>query len=98
MRVQRLRDGDGAVRLLAVLEQRDDRAPDRDRRAVERVDVARGALGGAVADVEPPGLEVGRVGGRRELAVAARPGSHASQSYFLAALVPRSVTAMLTTR
>ena len=69
-RVQHLGHRDRAVLALAVLEQRDQRAPDRDRGAVERRDVARRAGPGAVADVQPARLEVGRVRRRGQLAVA----------------------------
>src|SRR4051794_31908370 len=67
------RDLDRPVLLLVVLEDRDDRAADGDRGAVERGDrlgLARLALvvEWPVARVEPAGLEVGRVRARRQLA------------------------------
>ena len=58
----------------------------------------RAALG-PVADVQAAGLEVGRVRASRSARGSGSwPGSHASQSYFLAAEAPRSPTAMFTTR
>ena len=99
-RVQDLGDLDAPVLALAVLEQRDQRAPDRDGGAVERVDVAR-------ARRPPRGGSGCRAAGtgsrscsrsRSARGSAAGPGSHASRSYFFVAELPRSSTAMLTTR
>src|SRR5256885_4987635 len=65
----------GAVVALAVLEQRDDRAADRHRRAVERVHRRRPAPAlGPVAHGEATGLVVGRVRARGQLAEALLPG------------------------
>src|SRR5579862_312692 len=64
---------DRPVLLLAVLDQRDQRAARRDRRAVQGVDGSR-PVGRAVADVAAAGLVVGRVRARRQLAIAALPG------------------------
>ena len=73
--MQHFRHSDAAVVPLVVLDDRDDRPADRDRCSVQRVHVPRRlALGGPLADVEAAGLEVGRVGGRGELAEAALPG------------------------
>src|SRR5215216_1521160 len=59
---QRLGNRDRALRVLAILEQRDQGAADRDRGPVEGVEVdGRGALGGPEATAEPAGLKVGRV-------------------------------------
>src|SRR3954463_8059314 len=66
--LERLRDADRAVGLLVGLEDRHDRAGDRDQGAVEGRDGldlrgALGALGGEpAAGVEATGLEVGAVG------------------------------------
>src|SRR5580704_17626798 len=58
-----------AVGALAVLEQRDDRAPDCDGGAVERVQYARAGIA-ADANVQASRLVVGGVRARRQLAVA----------------------------
>src|SRR3954462_5989861 len=58
-----------AVLGLVRLHQRDQRPADRHGGAVQRVHVLGFAAPGPVADVEPAGLEIGRVGGRGELAV-----------------------------
>src|SRR5688572_33144798 len=72
VRAQRVGDRDRAVRLLVVLEQRDQRARDRDRGAVQRVDelVLLAALA-PEARLEPARLEVGAVRGAGHLAVGA---------------------------
>ncbi len=64
---------DGAVLALAVLQQRDERAPHGDGGAVERVEGLR-LLVPAHADVQAPGLVVGGVGAGGELAVATLAG------------------------
>src|ERR1700678_2260804 len=63
-----------SVAALAVLEHGDDRAPDRDRRAVQRVQRAR-ALVLARADVQTPRLVVGGVRARGQLAIALLAGN-----------------------
>src|SRR6201999_2773259 len=72
---EHFRQLDAAVLLLPVLEQRDDRAPDGDGRAVERVRRLRPLAGAraalaAHADAEATSLVVGRVRARRQLAIA----------------------------
>src|SRR5829696_554478 len=69
---ERLGDGDAAVVVLEVLEDRDQRARG-DRGAVERVDVLEAALA-PDADPEPARLVVGRIRRGRDLAVAPLPG------------------------
>src|SRR5437764_2384268 len=71
--VQWLRRADRAVRLLAVLDHRQQRATRRQRGAVQHVHVPRPLLR-AVAGVEPAGLVVGAVGARGQLAVALLAG------------------------
>ena len=61
---------DRAVLALVVLHQRDQRPPDGHRGAVQRVHVRGPAALRPIADVQPARLEVGRVRGRGELAVA----------------------------
>ena len=63
-----------AVGLLAVLDQRQQRAAGGEGGAVQRVHVPRPPDAGAVADVEPPRLEVGGVGAGRQLPVALLAG------------------------
>ena len=75
--------GDRAVLPLAVLEQRDDRPPDGDGGAVERVRRLRAPARRRIADVQAAGLVVGRVRAGGQLAVAllaraARPRSRTS--------------------
>ena len=91
---------DAAVVALAVLEQRDDRARPATAVPLSVCDDLRLAAAAArCADVEAARLEVGRVRASRSARGSGPgPGSHASQSYFLAAEAPRSSTAMLTTR
>src|SRR5690242_13576154 len=67
---ERQRHRDRPVGVLVRLEDRHDRARARAERAVERRHRS-GALGEPAPDVEPAGLELGAVGGRGELAVAA---------------------------
>ena len=69
VRHEALRQLDARVGLLTVLEQRDQRAADRHRGAVERVQRLC-LLVLAHADVQAPGLVVGRVRARGQLAVA----------------------------
>ena len=71
VRAQRLGHHDRAVGLLVGLEHRDDRAGHGAQGAVERGDRPDAARVEPAADVEPAGLEVGAVRGRRELAVLA---------------------------
>src|SRR5690625_542593 len=70
---QRLGDHDRAVLTLVVLQDRDD-PPGRREGPVEGRGEARFAVLVAVADVEPSGLELGAVGGRRQLTVSALSG------------------------
>src|ERR1700712_983563 len=66
--LERLGNPDGSVRLLVGLEDRHDGARDGDQGAVEggdRLDLTVETS----ADVESPGLEVGAVGGRGQLAI-----------------------------
>src|SRR6185295_15941215 len=66
---------DGAVGLLVVLEDGDERPADGEARAVERVEEARlAAVRGAVAEVGAPGLEVGAVRAGGDLAVGVLAG------------------------
>src|SRR5262249_15679908 len=66
---------EGAVRLLVLLEDRDEGATDRERRAVQRVDEARLRLGlGAVADLRAACLKVTVVRAARDLTVEALTG------------------------
>src|SRR5581483_2541840 len=63
-------DGEGAVRLLVVLPEEDERAADRARGAVERVDEPSAAARVvAHTGLEPPGRVVAVVRARGELAV-----------------------------
>ena len=65
--------GDRPIGLLIVLQDRHQRSTDGDRRAVERVDEVRALLPAQfVADVQPPGLVVGAVGGAGDFAPLAR--------------------------
>src|SRR5207248_5953226 len=69
------RDLDRPVVALPVLDDRDDRAADRHRGAVQRMDEPRRRLLlGPVAGVQPARLVVGRVRAGGELAVALLPG------------------------
>ena len=71
---QRLGDDDGAVRLLVVLEDGDERPPDREAGAVQRVQEPRLRPGlRAVAQARAAGLEVLAVRARRDLAVRLLP-------------------------
>src|SRR5262245_46234241 len=72
VRAERLRQQDAAVRLLPVLEDRDQRPPDREPRAVERVHV-RGLRALARAELDPRAASLIRleVGARGDLAVDA---------------------------
>src|SRR5512140_2279803 len=68
VRRQRLRDADGAVRPLVVLEQGDDRAREGHPRGVEGMHELRlGARFAPEPDVRPPRLEVGEGAGTRRL-------------------------------
>src|SRR3954467_9920436 len=69
-RLQRLGRAHRSVGLLAVLDQGQERAARGEGGAVQRVHVSRPSGGRAVADVEPPRLEVGGVGAGRQLTVA----------------------------
>src|SRR6185312_21974 len=74
---QRLRDRHRAVLVLVVLQDRDQRAADREARAVQRVHEARAplptirALLGPVTRIHAPQLVVAAVGAARDLAIAA---------------------------
>src|SRR3954454_11211859 len=76
-------DLDAAVLCLVVLQQRDQGAGNRDRGAVERVDVLELAAVGPVADVQAARLEVGRVRGRGDLAVSLLTGQPRLEVIFL---------------
>ena len=70
-RAQRGRHDDRAVGLLVVLQERDDRARDRDQRAVQRRDRTRTAVAGRACGCSSRrAWNVGAVRGRRQLAVA----------------------------
>src|SRR5438552_657801 len=71
---QRLGNHDTAVALLIVLQNRNDRAAERQARAVERVYEACPFLRGAIADVRAPRLEIEEVRARRDLAICLLPG------------------------
>ena len=71
---QVLGDLDAAVGALVVLQDRDQRAPDRGGRAVQRVQRLERAVGAAHARLQPPRLVVGRVRAARQLAVALLAG------------------------
>ena len=72
--LERRRDRDAAVLVLVVLQDRDERAADRDAGAVEGVDEARAlAVLRPVARVHAPRLEVGADRAARDLAIGALP-------------------------
>src|SRR5687768_17949581 len=76
IRSERGRRGDGAVRILVVLEETGDRAREREPRAVECVhETWLLTLGAAVPDVGTPGLKIEEVAARRDL----EPGAHAGR-------------------
>src|SRR5207249_1727281 len=69
---QHFGDHDRAIGFLVVFQDRKDGSCDGDGRAVERMDESRPFLSGRlVADVEPPGLEIGAVGSAGHLTVFA---------------------------
>src|SRR5690606_26999562 len=72
VRPQRLGNDNGAVGLLVVLENRNERSADGQARAVERVgELVLPAAGRPVANLRPPRLERLRIAARRDLAILA---------------------------
>src|SRR3546814_5310024 len=71
---QRFGQGDAAVLLLVVLQDRYEGAPDREARAVQGVDEACPLLAGlAEPRLHAPGLKLAAIGAARNLAIGALP-------------------------
>src|SRR5690606_38780596 len=67
VRLERVRDGEGTVFLLIVFHDRDERAPHRESRAVQRVHEMNFPLLVSVADIRPARLKVPEVAAARNL-------------------------------
>ena len=91
---QRVGDGHGAVRVLVVFEHGDERAADRNARAIERMDEARVlCVGRLAARIHPTRLEIAadRAGGDfAETPPSPCPGSQTSMSWVFCEVKPMS--------